>query len=184
MSVVNLFEVEVQKDDEDAPGYALSYARVGPLVGGEQLGLTVYELGPGQSICPYHYENAEEEWLIALVGRPTLRTPESDRELEPWDCAFFPTGDAGAHKVTNRTDEPCACACGRTGSPSRPRSIRTRRRSARGLPASCSASPTRSTTSAAKPEPTARAAARPMSPGSSGSQNDGNRSSIKGRRDG
>ena len=43
-------------------------SRVGPLVGGEQLGLSVYELPPGQSICPYHYENAEEEWLIVLVG--------------------------------------------------------------------------------------------------------------------
>ena len=73
MSVANLFEVELQKDEEDAPGYELSYARVGPLVGGEQLGLSVYELPPGQGICPYHYENAEEEWLIVLVGRPTLR---------------------------------------------------------------------------------------------------------------
>ena len=105
MSVVNLFDVEVEKDEEDAPGYELSYIRVAPLVGGEQLGLTVYELAPGQSICPYHYEYGEEEWLIALVGRPTLRTPDGERELEPWDCAFFPTGDAGAHKVTNRTDE-------------------------------------------------------------------------------
>ena len=105
MSVVNLFEVDVEKDEEDAPGYELSYTRVGPLVGGEQLGLTVYELAPGQSICPYHYKYGEEEWLIALVGRPTLRTPEGERELEPWDCAFFPTGEAGAHKVTNRTGE-------------------------------------------------------------------------------
>jgi uncharacterized cupin superfamily protein len=105
VSVVNLCAVDVEKDEEDAPGYELSYTRVGPLVGGEQLGLTVYELAPGQSICPYHYEYGEEEWLVALVGRPTLRTPEGERELEPWDCAFFPTGEAGAHKVTNRTGE-------------------------------------------------------------------------------
>ena len=116
---VNLFEVELQEDEDEPPGYGARYARIGSLVGSEQLVLSVYELAPGLSICPYHYENAEEEWLIVLVGRPTLRTPESERELEPWDCAFFPTGDAGAHKVTNRTDEPCACACGRTGSPSR-----------------------------------------------------------------
>jgi uncharacterized cupin superfamily protein len=105
LSVVNLFEVELAKDEEDAPGYELSYVRVGRLVRSEQLGLSVYELGPGQSICPYHYETAEEEWLIVLVGRPTLRTPEGEHELEPWDCAFFPTGEAGAHKVTNRTGE-------------------------------------------------------------------------------
>jgi uncharacterized cupin superfamily protein len=101
----NLFSVPVEKDADDPDGYNSSYARVGPLVGGEQLGLSVYEIPPGQSICPYHYENAEEEWLIALSGRTTLRTPDGERVLLPWDCAFFPTGEAGAHKVTNRTDE-------------------------------------------------------------------------------
>lgn len=105
MKVVNLFEVELQADEDEPPGYGATYARVGPPVGGEQLGLSVYVLEPGLSICPYHYENAEEEWLIVLGGRPTLRTPAGERELEPWDCVFFPTGEEGAHKVTNRTDE-------------------------------------------------------------------------------
>jgi uncharacterized cupin superfamily protein len=105
MSEVNLFDVEVAKDDDDPRGYDTSYVRVGPLVGATKLGLSVYQLPPGQSICPYHYENAEEEWLVVLTGRPTLRTPDGDRELRPWDCAFFPTGEAGAHKVTNQTDE-------------------------------------------------------------------------------
>jgi uncharacterized cupin superfamily protein len=105
VSEVNLFTVEVQKDADDPDGYHTSYARVGPLVEAQQLGLSVYELPPGQSICPYHYENAEEEWLIVLTGRPTLRTPDGEQELGPWDCAFFPTGEAGAHKVTNRTGE-------------------------------------------------------------------------------
>ena len=105
MSDVNLFGVEVKKDDDDTDGYHTSYARVGPLIGGEQLGLSVYELPPGQSICPYHYEYAEEEWLIVLAGRPTLRSPDGEQELKPWDCAFFSTGEDGAHKVTNGTDE-------------------------------------------------------------------------------
>ena len=105
MSVANLFDVELTADEDEPPGYGARYARVGPIVGGEQLVLSVYELAPGLSICPYHYENAEEEWLIVLVGRPTLRTPDGERELERWDCAFFPTGEEGAHKVTNRTDE-------------------------------------------------------------------------------
>jgi uncharacterized cupin superfamily protein len=105
VSEANLFAIEVQKDADDPDGYHTSYARVGPLVGGEQLGLSVYELPPGQSICPYHYENAEEEWLIVLTGAPTLRTPDGEQVLGPWDCVFFPTGEAGAHKVTNRTEE-------------------------------------------------------------------------------
>jgi hypothetical protein len=41
MSEINLFDVPVEKDDEDAPGYELSYARIGPMVGGSKLGLSV-----------------------------------------------------------------------------------------------------------------------------------------------
>jgi uncharacterized cupin superfamily protein len=102
---VNLFEVELTTDEGDPDGYNASYARVGPLIGGEKLGLSVYQLPPGQSICPYHYETGEDEWLIVLVGEPTLRTPDGERVLRPWDTVFFPPGEDGAHKVTNGTDE-------------------------------------------------------------------------------
>ena len=105
MSEINLFDVAVTKDEDDPEGYNTSYARVGPLIGAEKLGLSVYELPPGQSICPYHYETGEEEWLTVLVGEPTLRTEDGERRLRPWDTAFFPAGEEGAHKVTNRTDE-------------------------------------------------------------------------------
>lgn len=102
---VNAFDVEVGRDEGDPPGYDTGSVRLGPLVGGERLGLSVFELPPGQSICPYHYELGNEEWLIVLTGCPTLRTPEGERELEPWDTVFFPDDEAGAHKVTNRTEE-------------------------------------------------------------------------------
>ena len=52
MSVVNLFEVGLQKDEDDAPGYEVSYIRVGPLVAGEQLGLSVYEPAPARASAP------------------------------------------------------------------------------------------------------------------------------------
>ena len=105
MSETNLFSLELQLDEDDAPGYHVAYKRVAPLVGGEQLGLSVYELPPGNSVCPYHYEIGIEEWLLVLVGRPTLRTPDGEQELEPWDLAFFAPDESGAHKVTNNTDE-------------------------------------------------------------------------------
>jgi uncharacterized cupin superfamily protein len=79
--------------------------RVGKTLGATQLGTTVYELPPGQAICPYHYEYAEEEWLLVLQGRPTLRHPDGSDVLEPWDLVCFPTGPDGAHSVRNETDE-------------------------------------------------------------------------------
>ena len=105
MGDVNVFGVAVTEDDDDPDGYHTLRARLGPLLGASALGMSVYEIRPGQSICPYHYEIGYEEWLIVFTGEPTLRTPSDERVLRPWDCVFFPDGEAGAHKVTNKTDE-------------------------------------------------------------------------------
>lgn len=103
---MNVFEVELQRDDDDPPGYGTSYLRVAPLLGAQKIAFNVFELPPGQSVCPYHYECGEEEWIVVLSGRPTVRTPEGEQELGPWDCVFCPPGEAGAHKVTNHGAEP------------------------------------------------------------------------------
>jgi uncharacterized cupin superfamily protein len=105
MKRVNLFSAEVQRDDDDPQGYDTGYVRLGPQLGAAMLGATIYELPPGQSICPYHYEYGNEEWLIVIAGRPTLRLPDRETEVEPGDVVCFPVGPEGAHKVTNSTDE-------------------------------------------------------------------------------
>jgi uncharacterized cupin superfamily protein len=99
---MNLYDVEAKRDADDPPGYETPYARVGPVIGASALGLSVYDLATGQSICPYHYELGCEEWLFVLSGRPTLRDPDGEHELEPGDVVLFPEGEEGAHKVTNR----------------------------------------------------------------------------------
>ena len=43
------------------------------------------------------------EVLIVLEGEPTLRTPEGETRLRPWDAAVFPRGEAGAHQLRNDT---------------------------------------------------------------------------------
>ncbi len=102
--VVNVFDVGVEGDQADPPGYRARMARFGSTIGAEQLGGSVYELDPGDSVCPYHYEHPDEEWLIVLAGTPTLRDPEGEHELAPGDAVCFPEGPDGAHKVTNRTE--------------------------------------------------------------------------------
>ena len=79
--------------------------RFGPKIGASQIGGSVYELPPGQSICPYHYEYPEEEWLMPLDGVVIVRTPEGEAELGSFEVVAFPPGAAGAHKVTNRGSE-------------------------------------------------------------------------------
>jgi uncharacterized cupin superfamily protein len=110
METVNVFTVETKIDPEDPPGYQAGGRRLAPIIGGKEIGGSVYDLPPGESICPYHFEFGTEEWLLVLTGRPTLRRAEGDGEieeqLEPGDTVCFPRGPSGAHKVTNATGEP------------------------------------------------------------------------------
>jgi len=106
MKRINIAAPEFVHDTGDPDGYHTAMFRIGPLLGASQLGASVYELPPGQSICPYHYEHAEEEWLLVLAGAPTLRHPEGIHTLAAWDVVCFSPGPAGAHKLTNHSDVP------------------------------------------------------------------------------
>jgi uncharacterized cupin superfamily protein len=102
---VNIADPQFEYDNEDPDGFRGGMFRLGSLIGAEEMGTSVYELPPGQSICPYHYEYAEEEWLLVLAGTPTLRHPDGTDQLAPWDVVCFPRGPAGAHQVRNDTEE-------------------------------------------------------------------------------
>ena len=105
MRRVSISDPSFTYDSEDAEGFRAGMFRFGPSLGAERTGTTVYELPPGESVCPYHYEYGEEEWLLVLAGRPSVRDPEGTEQLEPFDVVFFPPGPAGAHQIRNDTDE-------------------------------------------------------------------------------
>jgi uncharacterized cupin superfamily protein len=105
MQRVNISDPEFEHDPDDPEGYRIGMFRFGGRLGAKQTGTSVYELPPGQAVCPYHYEYAEEEWLLVLAGNPSVRTPEGVERLEPYDVVFFAMGAAGAHKVFNESDE-------------------------------------------------------------------------------
>jgi uncharacterized cupin superfamily protein len=89
--------------EAELPG--LRGQRVGAAAGAEKLGATVYELDPGGRVSPLHVHHANEEMLIVLSGRPTLRTAEGECELAPGAVVAFPAGRHGAHQVLNRSGE-------------------------------------------------------------------------------
>ncbi len=65
----------------------------------------MWEVPPGQAAYPYHHHLGEEELVVVLKGRPSLRTPEGCRELTEGEVVAFPRGKHGAHQLVNRTDE-------------------------------------------------------------------------------
>jgi uncharacterized cupin superfamily protein len=103
---VNLSRPAFDYDAADPEGFRSGRLRVGPEVGARDTGASLYELPPGQALCPYHYEYGEEEWALVVAGRPSVRTPEGTEVLEPLDLVFFPKGPAGAHQLRNDGDAP------------------------------------------------------------------------------
>jgi uncharacterized cupin superfamily protein len=78
---------------------------VGQLLGSSELTMFVYDIAPGASSSPYHYEYAEE-WLLVVDGTLALRAADGEHTLQPGDLVRFPAGPDGAHKVMNRSDAP------------------------------------------------------------------------------
>ena len=105
MRRVNLSDPTFEHDDDEPDGFRAGMFRFGKQLGATETGASLYELPPGQAICPYHYEYGEEEWLLVLSGNPSVRTPEGTEQLEPLDMVFFPMGPEGAHQVLNQSDE-------------------------------------------------------------------------------
>lgn len=89
---------------QDRPGYQWNRIRLARRLGGEQLGASVYVIAPGQKSFPYHFHHANEEMLIVLEGEVMVRTPEGDLEAKRGDALSFTRGPAGAHQVTNTSD--------------------------------------------------------------------------------
>jgi len=93
-------------EPRDHPGFRAKRARVGRQIGAERLGVSVWEVPAGEAAYPYHLHLGEEEIVVVLSGRPSLRTPDGWRELDEGEIVSFPRGEPGAHQVVNRTDDP------------------------------------------------------------------------------
>ncbi|MEA2126300.1 MAG: hypothetical protein QOI80_3082 [Solirubrobacteraceae bacterium] len=100
----NLRDPVFDEDRGDRDGWRARRARVGFQLGTQRLGVSVWELPPGQAAYPYHFHLADEEVLVVVAGTPELRTPGGRRTLPEGEIVSFPVGEEGAHQLVNRTD--------------------------------------------------------------------------------
>ena len=102
--MANIFEPDFD-DPRGQPGFEHVRARLGRQAGTEQLGMSLFEVPPGEAAYPYHFHIGQEELIIVLEGRPSLRTAEGWRETAAGEVLSFRAGEEGGHQLVNRTDE-------------------------------------------------------------------------------
>ena len=86
----NLYDAPVEGDPARPAGYGRRMLEFGEAIGAAQLGGSVYELDPGDSISPYHYERSRRSGCssspgghAARPGRRARARPRRPRLLRP-----------------------------------------------------------------------------------------------------
>ena len=95
---MNIVSVELDEPLDEA-GFRHAAASVGPRLGAQRIGASVYQAEASLPIWPYHYHHGIEEWLYVIAGAPVLREPAGERILTPGDLVCFPSGHLGAHTL-------------------------------------------------------------------------------------
>ena len=96
---MNIWDDEWGEQGEDWSGGGGRGKRL--VASGPVLGASLYELDRG-NFALYHAHHGSEELLIVLRGRPTLRTPDGERQLEEGEVVHFPAGPRWCAWVAQR----------------------------------------------------------------------------------
>ena len=102
---INVDDAGFVRFHADPPPFGGEMAEIGRLLGARKLSYAVGRLQKGQHYCPYHWHTAEEELFVVISGTPTLRTPRGTFQLRARDIVAFPTGERGAHRIWNDSDD-------------------------------------------------------------------------------
>lgn len=102
--MTNIYDPKFEQG-ERPEGFRSKRARIGYELGGELVGASLWEVPPGEAAYPYHFHYSDEEMVIVLSGRPSLRTPEGVRELEEGEAVRFTLGEEGAHQILNHSEK-------------------------------------------------------------------------------
>jgi uncharacterized cupin superfamily protein len=99
--MTNLSEAEFE--DRGVDGFRVRRARVAQQAGAKKIGVSLWEIPPGEAAYPYHWHVIDEEVIVVLDGGLGLRGPAGGwRPLLEGEVVAFPVGEAGGHQLWNR----------------------------------------------------------------------------------
>lgn len=106
--VVNIHELKLEHFLKGKQ-YETRAARIGPLLGAQDLGYSYDVVPPGKRSCPFHSHRGEEEMFFILRGNGTLRYGSEVRKIRAGDVICCPTGGPEtAHQIVNDSDAELA----------------------------------------------------------------------------
>lgn len=82
---INIFDPSWEEERDEPAGFRARRLYLARTLGAEELGVSLWEIEPGESNMQYHAHHANEELLVVLTGSLTLRTADGERELGPGD---------------------------------------------------------------------------------------------------
>ena len=105
MEIIHVRPQDVPGEREaEHPGYEYLKRNLVPKSAGMLCNVAFYEIPPGKANYPYHWHYSRDEALYILSGSGTLKTPDGERIVSAGDFLFFPSGERGAHKLTNTSE--------------------------------------------------------------------------------
>ncbi len=87
--------------------YGGADARLGPMIGVKDLGISYSEVPPGKSGCPFHNHHVEDEMFLILEGEGTYRFGPHSYPIKAGDVLGAPAGgQETAHQIINTGTTP------------------------------------------------------------------------------
>jgi uncharacterized cupin superfamily protein len=106
--VVNIGDLNLEHF-EKGDRFESRSARIGPLVGAQDLGYSYDVVPPGKRSCPFHSHRAEEEMFFIVKGEGLLRYGDETRKVRAGDVICCPVGGPEtAHQIVNDSDADLA----------------------------------------------------------------------------
>ena len=103
--VVNVGETAWMVHDAFGSGCVFESRQAAPF---PELGINISVLEPGQPLCLYHEESAQEDFLV-LAGECVLLVDGEERPLKAWDFVHCPPWTE--HIFVGAGGGPCAILC-------------------------------------------------------------------------
>ena len=102
LSVKNVHAIEGQKMNRNGKEFTIK-----PVIPAEEVSkcrVNFIEVEPGHSAFSYHYHEVNEEVFYIISGVGIVRTIDGDVTVKAGDAITFPTGEKGAHVISNGSE--------------------------------------------------------------------------------